>query len=91
MNSSNGPISMPARAAVAQQPTGAIQMVPTSAPTSQQPGEQKAMRIRGGGASKDCFLGLLECFMCFECCKGICDCCGTILCCPCETVEDCCC
>ncbi|KAL5501721.1 hypothetical protein ACEPAH_8981 [Sanghuangporus vaninii] len=56
MNSSNAPIAKPARAAVAQQPTGAIQMVPTSAPAGtrqQQPGEQKAMRIRGGGAAKN--------------------------------------
>ncbi|KAH9891756.1 hypothetical protein C8Q73DRAFT_700673 [Cubamyces lactineus] len=28
-----------------------------------------AARLRGGGAAKDCFLGALECFLCFECCK----------------------
>ncbi|KAF8965129.1 hypothetical protein BDZ97DRAFT_1813789 [Flammula alnicola] len=44
----------------------------------------KASRMRGGGAGKDCFLGLIGCFLCFECCEGCCDCIGDIICCPCE-------
>ncbi|OSC97210.1 hypothetical protein PYCCODRAFT_1185512 [Trametes coccinea BRFM310] len=28
-----------------------------------------AARLRGGGAARDCFLGAIECFLCFECCK----------------------
>ncbi|KAF6747837.1 hypothetical protein DFP72DRAFT_1174690 [Ephemerocybe angulata] len=44
----------------------------------------KAWRLRGGGAGKDCFLGLLGCFLCFECCEGCCDCVADIICCPCE-------
>ncbi|KAJ7133603.1 hypothetical protein C8R44DRAFT_25488 [Mycena epipterygia] len=31
--------------------------------------EHKASRMRGGGAGKDCFLGMLGCFLCFECCE----------------------
>ncbi|KJA23215.1 hypothetical protein HYPSUDRAFT_137947 [Hypholoma sublateritium FD-334 SS-4] len=27
----------------------------------------KASRLRGGGAGKDCFLGLIGCFLCFGC------------------------
>ncbi|KAJ7274105.1 hypothetical protein C8J57DRAFT_251971 [Mycena rebaudengoi] len=46
--------------------------------------ENKASRIRGGGAGKDCFLGMLGCFLCFECCEGCCDCIADIVCCPCE-------
>ncbi|KAF5377913.1 hypothetical protein D9615_006690 [Tricholomella constricta] len=40
----------------------------------------QAQRLRGGGAAKDCFLGLFACFMCFECCEGCCDCIADILC-----------
>ncbi|KDR82932.1 hypothetical protein GALMADRAFT_238611 [Galerina marginata CBS 339.88] len=46
--------------------------------------KHKASRLRGGGAGKDCFLGLIGCFLCFECCEGCCDCLGDIICCPCE-------
>ncbi|PCH40206.1 hypothetical protein WOLCODRAFT_136723 [Wolfiporia cocos MD-104 SS10] len=44
----------------------------------------KASRLRGGGAGKDCFLGALECFLCFEGCKDCCECIADIVCCPCE-------
>ena len=40
----------------------------------------KANRLRGGGAGKDCFLGALECFICFEGCKDCCECCADIIC-----------
>ncbi|RPD62505.1 hypothetical protein L227DRAFT_573695 [Lentinus tigrinus ALCF2SS1-6] len=43
-----------------------------------------AERLRGGGAAKDCFLGMIECFLCFECCKDCCECIADIVCCPCE-------
>ncbi|PPQ73154.1 hypothetical protein CVT26_014820 [Gymnopilus dilepis] len=46
--------------------------------------KHKASRIRGGGAGKDCFMGLIGCFLCFECCEGCCDCIADIICCPCE-------
>ncbi|KAF9565777.1 hypothetical protein CPC08DRAFT_158976 [Agrocybe pediades] len=46
--------------------------------------QQKASRLRGGGAGKDCFLGLIGCFLCFECCEGCCECIADIVCCPCE-------
>ncbi|KAJ7490454.1 hypothetical protein FB451DRAFT_620833 [Mycena latifolia] len=46
--------------------------------------EHKASRMRGGGAGKDCFLGMLGCFLCFECCEGCCECIADIVCCPCE-------
>ncbi|KAH8928700.1 hypothetical protein BT69DRAFT_1346379 [Atractiella rhizophila] len=45
---------------------------------------KKVLRIRGGGAGKDCFMGLVECFICFECCRCCCDCFADIICCPCE-------
>ncbi|KAJ7016895.1 hypothetical protein C8F04DRAFT_415495 [Mycena alexandri] len=41
-------------------------------------------RMRGGGAGKDCLLGMLGCFLCFECCEGCCECIADIVCCPCE-------
>ncbi|KAJ7143603.1 hypothetical protein C8R43DRAFT_927565 [Mycena crocata] len=44
----------------------------------------KTSRLRGGGAGKDCFLGMLGCFLCFECCEGCCECIADIVCCPCE-------
>ncbi|KZV93462.1 hypothetical protein EXIGLDRAFT_835648 [Exidia glandulosa HHB12029] len=50
-----------------------------------------AQRIRGGGGGKDCFMGIVECFLCFECCKVklgnttvCCECFADIICCPCE-------
>ncbi|TDL16230.1 hypothetical protein BD410DRAFT_844580 [Rickenella mellea] len=49
----------------------AVQMVATAAPANKSQQEvheehqQKAMRLRGGGAGKDCFLGLVGCFLCF--------------------------
>ncbi|ESK88017.1 hypothetical protein Moror_10822 [Moniliophthora roreri MCA 2997] len=46
--------------------------------------QHKVSRLRGGGAGKDCFLGLFGCFICFECCEGCCDCIADIICCPCE-------
>ncbi|KAF8491172.1 hypothetical protein F5888DRAFT_1067700 [Russula emetica] len=33
---------------------------------------------------QDCLLGLVEVFICFECCKGCCECVADIVCCPCE-------
>ncbi|KAF8294836.1 hypothetical protein DL93DRAFT_2091725 [Clavulina sp. PMI_390] len=38
------------------------------------------LRLRGGGAAKDCLMA----FVCFECCEGCCDCIADIICCPCE-------
>ncbi|KAK7681515.1 hypothetical protein QCA50_015247 [Cerrena zonata] len=35
----------------------------------EEPKRGLAARLRGGGAGKDCLLGALECFLCFECCK----------------------
>ena len=32
------------------------------------------------GRTQDCFLGAIECFLCFECCKGCCECFADILC-----------
>ncbi|KAG8988709.1 hypothetical protein FRB90_002502 [Tulasnella sp. 427] len=43
------------------------------------------LRLRGGGAGKDCLLGALGCFLCCECCEGCCECIADIICCPCET------
>ncbi|KAF8876217.1 hypothetical protein CPB84DRAFT_1787640 [Gymnopilus junonius] len=41
-------------------------------------------RVRGGGAGRDCCMGILGAFICSECCEGICDCVADIICCPCE-------
>ncbi|KAK2465418.1 hypothetical protein APHAL10511_002772 [Amanita phalloides] len=71
-------MSAPAKSTV-QQPVAAMQMSVAPAKT-----DKKASRIRGGGAGKDCFLGLVGCFFCFECCEGCCECAGDIICCPCE-------
>ncbi|KAI0064113.1 hypothetical protein BV25DRAFT_1782508, partial [Artomyces pyxidatus] len=67
--------SKPSQLNVAQ-PQAAVQMSvmnPAAPVNSQQQAHQehehKAHRIRGGGAGRDCFLGLVECFICFECCK----------------------
>ncbi|KAF8157975.1 hypothetical protein B0H34DRAFT_706989 [Crassisporium funariophilum] len=65
----------------------AISVTDASSTSSQQvhcEHQQKATRLRGGGAGKDCFLGLFGCFLCFECCEGCCDCAADIICCPCE-------
>ncbi|KAA1469700.1 hypothetical protein DENSPDRAFT_773991 [Dentipellis sp. KUC8613] len=54
----------------AAQPQGAVQMnVMNPAPVNSQQAahEHKPQRLRGGGAGKDCFLGLVECFLCFGC------------------------
>ncbi|KAI0269990.1 hypothetical protein BC834DRAFT_581893 [Gloeopeniophorella convolvens] len=59
----------------AAQPQQSIQMNamnPTAPVNTQQQHvehQHKAHRVRGGGAGRDCFLGLIECFICFECCK----------------------
>ncbi|KAL4261586.1 Cysteine-rich transmembrane CYSTM domain-containing protein [Pleurotus pulmonarius] len=45
---------------------------------------KEATRMRGGGAGKDCCLGMIGCFLCFECCEGCCECVADIVCCPCE-------
>ncbi|KAF9262991.1 hypothetical protein L218DRAFT_866281 [Marasmius fiardii PR-910] len=47
---------------------------------------RRVSRLRGGGAGKDCFLGLIGCFLCFGTCNYLecCDCIGDIICCPCE-------
>ncbi|KAK7462373.1 hypothetical protein VKT23_007974 [Stygiomarasmius scandens] len=75
------------------QPQGAIQMSvvnPAQASGTQEQEHNhthqhhKVARLRGGGAGKDCFLGLFGCFLCFECCEGCCDCVADIICCPCE-------
>ncbi|KAG8999458.1 hypothetical protein FRB94_011452 [Tulasnella sp. JGI-2019a] len=46
--------------------------------------QREAMRLRGGGAGKDCFIAAFGCFVCFECFEGCCECIGDIICCPCE-------
>ncbi|EMD31386.1 hypothetical protein CERSUDRAFT_119775, partial [Gelatoporia subvermispora B] len=40
-------------------------MNPPQRSTQQEHQHGKASRIRGGGAAKDCFLGAIECFVCF--------------------------
>ncbi|KAH9054649.1 hypothetical protein EDB87DRAFT_97488 [Lactarius vividus] len=64
--------SKPSAQPVASQPQQAVQMNalnPAAPVNSQQQHEHKARRLRGGGAGRDCFIGLVECFICFECCK----------------------
>ncbi|KAI0249031.1 hypothetical protein BJV78DRAFT_727405 [Lactifluus subvellereus] len=53
------------------QPQQSIQMdaVNPAAPVNSQQQQHKTHRLRGGGAARDCFLGMVECFLCFECCK----------------------
>ncbi|TFK34738.1 hypothetical protein BDQ12DRAFT_689100 [Crucibulum laeve] len=82
--------AVPAKA-TSSQPQAATEMnimnATATAPTGQQAHcehQQKASRIRGGGAGKDCFMTLFGCFLCFECCEGCCDCVADIVCCPCE-------
>jgi len=76
------------RVATSEQPAVGMQMLPTSAPakasTQEQPKETRAMRVRGGGAAKDCFMAAVDCFLCFESCKFCCECFADIVCCPCE-------
>ncbi|KAG2009667.1 hypothetical protein CC2G_012569 [Coprinopsis cinerea AmutBmut pab1-1] len=68
-----------------EQPAARTDMnISRPSPLSKQAHTAKAERLRGGGAGKDCFLGLVGCFLCFECCEGCCDCIGDIICCPCE-------
>ncbi|KIY70816.1 hypothetical protein CYLTODRAFT_487706 [Cylindrobasidium torrendii FP15055 ss-10] len=83
------------QAAHTAQPTAGIEMSITNPQTStaqehhkhencQHDSKNKSMRLRGGGAGKDCFLCIFGCFICFECCEGCCDCVADIICCPCE-------
>jgi len=80
----------PSMTATSAQPAAAVQMkVMSGGETAKQSpqciaGENRAARIRGGGAAKDCFVGLFACFVCFECCEGCCECIADIICCPCE-------
>jgi len=86
---SEHPIAVPVvakTAPVTAQPKAEAMKMETLAPQNeaQECSHNKARRLRGGGAAKDCFIGLVGCFLCFECCEGCCDCVGDILCCPCE-------
>ncbi|KAG9073476.1 hypothetical protein FS749_015128 [Ceratobasidium sp. UAMH 11750] len=77
---------------VSTQPTAAPAMQMSIQPSIEDAQSQKqglrgkfeAMRLRGGGAGKDCFLGAIGCFLCCECFEGCCDCIADIVCCPCE-------
>ncbi|KAJ3732671.1 hypothetical protein DFJ43DRAFT_1154073 [Lentinula guzmanii] len=95
MSSTND--SAPTKAPMSAQPRAAQSMSVTNAPSipSCQDVEHGTCkhthgkgglvsRLRGGGAGKDCFLGIIGCFLCCECCEGCCDCIGDIICCPCE-------
>lgn len=53
---------------------------PQRAEQTQECQRNKANRLRGGGAGKDCFLGLFGCFICFEGCKDCCECAADIIC-----------
>ncbi|KIJ17590.1 hypothetical protein PAXINDRAFT_72185 [Paxillus involutus ATCC 200175] len=61
----------PTNKTTTNQPQAAMQMSvvnPTPGNNAQNHQEHHhAKRIRGGGAAKDCFLGALECFLCFGC------------------------
>ncbi|KAH9979895.1 hypothetical protein BGW80DRAFT_466030 [Lactifluus volemus] len=58
---------MDASKPTSSQPQESIQMnASAAAPVNS---KQHAHRLRGGGAGRDCFLGLVEIFICFECCK----------------------
>ncbi|KAJ8582310.1 hypothetical protein M405DRAFT_867956 [Rhizopogon salebrosus TDB-379] len=62
----------PTTASTTSQPRAAMQMSamnPAPANNTQTHEEHQAKRLRGGGAGKDCLIGLLGCFLCFECCK----------------------
>ncbi|KXN82425.1 hypothetical protein AN958_02575 [Leucoagaricus sp. SymC.cos] len=83
---------MPSVQPTSSQPRASTEMTTMNPPVAKQNQEEqhqcehkhKASRLRGGGAAKDCFIGLIGCFLCFECCEGCCDCIGDIICCPCE-------
>ncbi|KAF9031446.1 hypothetical protein BJ165DRAFT_1358311 [Panaeolus papilionaceus] len=74
---------MPAAAkSTTTQPQAATQMSVMNAPEGnssqhqhcEHGKHQKASRIRGGGAGKDCFLGMVGCFLCFGCpCEMCCE------------------
>ncbi|KAF7299790.1 hypothetical protein HMN09_00985000 [Mycena chlorophos] len=85
----------PAKAHTNAQPQAAqmnVMAAPTTgkATTCQHTGEcehqhkHKMSRLRGAGAGKDCFLGMIGCFLCCECFEGCCECIADIVCCPCE-------
>ncbi|KAJ3793394.1 hypothetical protein GGU11DRAFT_799959 [Lentinula aff. detonsa] len=91
MSSTND--SAPTKAPMSAQPRAAQSMSVTNAPSipSCQDVEHGTCkhthgkgglvsRLRGGGAGKDCFLGIIGCFLCCECCEGCCDCIGDIIC-----------
>ncbi|KAG2009668.1 hypothetical protein CC2G_012569 [Coprinopsis cinerea AmutBmut pab1-1] len=49
-----------------EQPAARTDMnISRPSPLSKQAHTAKAERLRGGGAGKDCFLGLVGCFLCF--------------------------
>ncbi|KAF8221579.1 hypothetical protein L208DRAFT_672458 [Tricholoma matsutake] len=61
-------ITMPGKAVVVNQPNPGVEMDAMKAnktSSCQHEESHKAHRIRGGGAAKDCFLGMLGCFLCF--------------------------
>ncbi|EJD45655.1 hypothetical protein AURDEDRAFT_165107 [Auricularia subglabra TFB-10046 SS5] len=66
------------------QKAATMQVQPNLDQVTTQTVDGRAQRLRGGGAGRDCFLGIIECFLCFECCKGCCECVADIICCPCE-------
>ncbi|KAI6016223.1 hypothetical protein EDC04DRAFT_2577640 [Pisolithus marmoratus] len=60
----------PTNKATTDQPQAAMQMSvmnPTPANGTQNHEHHHAKRIRGGGVARDCFLGAVECFICFGC------------------------
>ncbi|KAH9054079.1 hypothetical protein EDB83DRAFT_1162798 [Lactarius deliciosus] len=65
MEATSKPFAQP----VASQPQQAVQMnvLHPAAPVNshQQHEHNKARRLRGGGAGRECFIGLVECFICF--------------------------
>ncbi|KAF8553038.1 hypothetical protein OG21DRAFT_1510767 [Imleria badia] len=74
----------PTNKTTVNQPQAATQMSVMNPAPANNHQEHHAKRLRGGGAGKDCLLGALECFLCFECCKECCECGADIICCPCE-------
>ncbi|KIK59038.1 hypothetical protein GYMLUDRAFT_60294 [Collybiopsis luxurians FD-317 M1] len=79
--SSPQPVAM--KAPMSAQPQAAQAMSVTNAPSTRscQDVEHGACkhnhgkgglvsRLRGAGAGKDCFLGIIGCFLCCECCEG---------------------
>ncbi|KIJ96843.1 hypothetical protein K443DRAFT_681992 [Laccaria amethystina LaAM-08-1] len=57
-----------------------------SMPANANTEHQGASRLRGGGAAKDCCIGVLGVFVCCDICEGICDVVADIVCCPCEMI-----